>query len=249
MKSLIEQLEELIPADQRATLRAKLEGDAALKARLKDMDTVYATYMGEDIEAPKPPVVVAPEVKPVVVPEVKPVVAAAAPVDLSAITAQLTALNTRLAEQEKNFVSVDKLPTYRGEIVALAIRSAHEVAQIENANRSEFNEALDLSKLEAFMNEQQAAGNKFSSITKAYDSFVQEKRIENRVKAEVAEQVKLKVSQQTVPGQTHEIALSPAQELLKKQSKSETASDGTIDYAARLAKIRADREGRGADVA
>lgn len=163
--------------------------------------------------------------------------------DFKALTTQLTTLNSTLEEIKKNSISKSDLPKLRGELLETTILNATQVMKVERQHLADFAEELDLTKLNEFINKEAEAGRRFPNVKAAYDSWTNERRIEKRIADGVKEALKQKKSGEGVPAQASPEALSPAQELLKKQ-RGEGGSN-VNDYAARLQKIREAREGVG----
>lgn len=173
--------------------------------------------------------------------------------DNSAILSKLgelsNSLNTRLAELSKQFVPTSELPRYRTEMLASAIKASDDYATIREDHRAEFGKPLDRTAFEKYVSEQTAAGARFSSMKAAHDAFVQEDRLNLRIARGVEEGIKTRKSAQSVPAQTTQIAMSPAQQVLAKAR--ETASNNTAGSqssaaAARLAAMVRARESAGA---
>lgn len=235
----------LMTPDEQAIIRATILKNPQAKTALEEGMTMRKEYLSDE-----PPVVTVP---PVVVPPVAtvtpPPVAAAG--DMSAVLKQLSDLNVNLAARdaridklEKNAVTLEKLPEYRTELLGLAIKSSHEVARLESTHEKEFGESLDLDGLSAWIDEQKKAGVGFSSITKAYEAKMMDKRIEKKIADGIAEGVKQKKSSESVPGQSSVTAISAGQELMRKQRGESAGTDHVTGLAAKLAKIREAREAR-----
>jgi hypothetical protein len=245
-KTITEQLLALLPEGERAAFKAKLDANPKLVAQDVKTTEIYSIYQGEEVEtepvaAPVTPVVVAP-VTPVAVAPVTPVNPVAAGGN-DAILAELrnlsTSLDTKLAAFEAKFVPAAKLPEYRGEITAIAIKAADDMAQIRESHRAEFDKPLDRDAFEKYVTDQQAAGTKFKDLKQAHDMFVTTERTAADVAKQVADQVKQKTSATTVPGQTQSIGLSPAQAVLKKARESAKGGDGKSNAMAAAEKLAA----------
>ena len=170
------------------------------------------------------------------------------PVDLSAITKQLSdlsaSLDDRFKKLDERYVAADKLPAYRGEMLETTIRNAHQAMQIQLAHEKEFpNEPFDLNKVNEFLNEEGKKGHKYQDLKSAYDAMVGEKRVEARIAKGIAEGMKQKKSAESVPGQSGPSGLSPAQEAIKK-ARGEGGENNLTDISAKLRAIREAREQR-----
>lgn len=247
-KTITEQLLALLSDSERAALKAKLDANPNLVAQDKKAAEIYSIYQGEEVETETAPVVT--ETKPVTV-ETKPVVTETKPVAVAtstggndAILAELrnlsTSLDSKLENFRKEFIPAAELPKYRGEITAIAIKAADDMAQIRESHRAEFNKPLDRDAFEKFVTDQQQAGTKFKDLHQAHDMFVAKERTDAEVAKRVDEQVKQKTSATTVPGQTQSIGLSPAQAVLKKARESRTGGgDGKSNAMAAAEKLAA----------
>ena len=171
--------------------------------------------------------------------------------ELSAITKQLadlnTSLTTRLADFEKKYVSVEKLPEYRGEILGITIKNADLLGQVRQQHATEFpTEPFDLEKLNTFVNDQLKTGTRFPDIKHAYDAMVGEKRTEAKIAKGIADGIKNKKSgdgADAAAGGSSPAALSAGQELIRKAKGAEATPDHVLSFADKLRKIREAREG------
>jgi hypothetical protein len=251
-KTITEQLLALLPENERAALKAKLDANPKLVAQDAKTTEIYSIYQGEEVETetvptPTPtPVVAVPTPTPTPTPTPAPVAAAGGN---DAILAELRNLSSsidgKLAALESKFVPAAKLPEYRGEITAIAIKAADDMAQIRESHRAEFNKALDRDAFEKYVLEQQTAGTKFKDLHQAHDMFVTKERTAADVAKQVEEQVKQKRSADTAPGQTQSIGLSPAQAVMKKARESRNGGDGksnAMAAAERLAQLERGRD-------
>jgi len=173
--------------------------------------------------------------------------------DLSAITRQLTELNTNLTKQiddlRKNVITTDKLPEYRGELLATTIRNADQAMQIRLSHEKEFpNEPFDIEKVNTFINEQATKHNRrFPDIKAAYDAMVGDKRVEARIAKGIADGLTAKRSADAASGASggsSTPALSAGQELIRKARGEAGAQDHVVSMADKLRKIREARESR-----
>ena len=250
-KTITEQLLALLSDSERAALKAKLDANPTLVAQDKKAAEIYSIYQGEEVETETAPVVT--ETKPVVetkpaVTETKPAAAPAAAGGNDAILNELRNLSAsidgKLENFRKEFIPAAELPKYRGEITAIAIKAADDMAQIRESHRAEFNKPLDRDAFEKFVTEQQTAGTKFKDLHQAHDMFVAKERTDAEVSKRVDEQVKQKRSADTAPGQTQSIGLSPAQAVLKKARESRTGGDGKSTAMAAAEKLAQLERGR-----
>lgn len=157
-------------------------------------------------------------------------------------------LNTRFDEFKKSVVTVDQLPKLEGEVLTKALRLSHDVARIESNHEKEFNEQLDLDKFNTWYDEQKKTGAVYGSVSKAYDVWVGDRRIEAKIAAGIAEGLKAKLSSTSVPAQTTSESLSPAQQVLREARKT-SATEGksnAVKAAERLAQLQREREGTAA---
>jgi hypothetical protein len=245
-KSIIDQLMALLPENERATVKAKLDANPDLAAANKKSTEVYNVYLGNDEEADDEPVV-APKPAPApvaVAPNPTAPVASSPAGGNDAILAEIRSLSTsidgKLDAMRKEFIPASKLPEYEGTILARAIKASDDLSQIRESHRAEFGKPLDREAFEKFVNEQREAGTKFKDLRQAHDMFVSKERNDAEVTRRVDEQVKQKKSGESVPGQTTSIGLSPAQAVLKKARESAKGADGKSNAmvaAERLANL------------
>ena len=253
-KTLSEQLLALLDADGQAKVKAAMAANPTLIAqdlRGAELIDVWANFGGEL----EPTTTTTTAVHVPTVPSAASTSSAAAPVAATTPTVPVVASNGTadglarvLAELEglkstlsKDFVPAAKLPEYRAELLTLAIKSADDYASVRESHRDEFKEPLDRGAFEKFVADQAAAGNKHSSMSAAHDVFVKDKRVtaqaaaeKSRIDAAVAEALKQQRSS-NVPGQTQQIAQSPAQQVM---AKAKAAANGTGAETAALKAAR-----------
>jgi hypothetical protein len=155
----------------------------------------------------------------------------------AAILAELNSLKAKL---DKDYVPVAKLPEYRSEMLASAIKAADDYASVRENHRAEFNEPLDRGAFEKYVADNAAANVKFPSMSAAHDSFVREKRTtkaaadeKTRTDAAVAEALKQQKSSASVPGQTQQVAASPMQQVMQKARTTNSGAESAALVAAR----------------
>jgi hypothetical protein len=134
---------------------------------------------------------------------------------------------------------MDKLPEYRKELLTLAIQSNAQYDDVREIHREEFGERLPFDQFKAFVElpENFIDGkSKFPSMKAAHDVFVAEKRkakqeadVQKRINDGIEEAKKQMRSGATVPGQTQQTAMSPAQQVMAKARAGVT---GGADSAA-----------------
>ena len=267
-KTILEDVLALLSPEEATAVRAKIAANPQLAVRDRQMTELFSIYLGEEpapAVAPVPdpvaapaPAVAAPYIPavpggpaaPVTAPVV-PVAAAAASAGDSIILERLNALNTtldtRLADIEKKFVPVDKLPAYRSEMLAASIKAADDYATVRESHRAEFNEPLDRNAFEAFVAEQSTAGVRFKDMKAAHDLYVMEKRTNKKITDGIAAGTKQAKSGAAVPGQTQAVAMSAALQVMAKARAGAPGNDKTNAMAAaeKLAAIVRSRDEAG----
>lgn len=155
---------------------------------------------------------------------------------MAAILAKLDGLRTDIDTRLKDVVTVDKLPGYRAEMLAHAIKAADDYATVRESHRSEFSEPLDRTAFEKFVADQKAANIAYPTMSAAHDAFVKDKRVtaaaaaeKARTEAAIAEAKKQWESAARVPGQTQSTAVSAAQQVM---AKARAGSGGGAETAA-----------------
>ena len=252
-KTITEQLLALLPENERTALKAKLDANPTIVAQDKKAAEIYSIYQGEEVEtepvptpAPTPaPAAAAPTLTPTPTPTPAPAAAGGNDAILAKLSELSTSLDSKLENFRKEFIPAAKLPEYRGEITAIAIKAADDMAHIRESHRAEFNKPLDRDAFEKFVTDQQTAGTKFKDLHQAHDMFVAKERTDADVAKRVDEQLKQKRSGDNAPGQTQSIGLSPAQAVLKKARESRTGGDGksnAMAAAERLAQLERGRD-------
>jgi predicted DNA binding CopG/RHH family protein len=254
-KSILDELEAIIGKDG----VAKVKSNPTALAAVAERDRLYSFYTGEEDEpdaaaaeatrlaqeeADRKRMADKAEADRIAATARNNTTSSGSTAEMTAVLSQLTELNKTLAELNKfkeTAITVDKLPGYESTI----LRKTHELTLITNSHEKEFSEPLDLTKLDEWVTEQKKTGAGWPSITAAYNSWVQDKRIEARVQKEVAEQVKQKVSSAAVPAQTHTASMSPAQQIIADAKKVDNSGGKTnaMKAAERMATLERAREG------
>jgi hypothetical protein len=145
-------------------------------------------------------------------------------------------------------VTKDELVKRLGDNLGLSIRNAHQAMSIELQHSKEFpDEKFDLDKVNEYFNAEVKKGRAFKDLQAVYDEMYSEKRVAKRIADGIAEGVKQKKSNDgaaAAGGGSGTPALSPAQELIKKQRADGGSSDHVVSFAEKLRKIREAREAR-----
>lgn len=245
-KTILEELEALVGKDAASKIAAKSD----VMTRLQEGERLYRFYTGDDEPEPivTPPVTTTPPPAVTTPPAVTPTATTTTSSDNKTILSELgTLLDTRFKAFEERVVTMDKLPNLEGQVLTKALRMSHDIARIENNHEKEFGEQLDLDKFNTWYEEQKKAGANFGTIPKAYDFYVQERRVEAKIKLGIEEGVKQKQSSTAVPAVTTSVALSPAQQVLHDARKTETTGESNAQKAARrLAELAKSRDGSAA---
>lgn len=245
-KTILEELEALVGKEAATKIAAKSD----VMTRLQEGERLYRFYTGDDEPEPVVPTPApTPTVVPTPAPSPSPTPAAVTTTsDNKTILSELgTLLDTRFKAFEERVVTMDKLPNLEGQVLTKALRLSHDIARIENNHEKEFGEQLDLDKFNAWYEEQKKTGANFGTVPKAYDVYVQERRVEAKIKLGIEEGIKQKQSSTGVPAVTTSVALSPAQQVLHDARKTETTGESNAQKAARrLAELARSRDGSAA---
>jgi len=240
-KSILEELESLVGKDAAAKIAAKSD----LATRLQEGERLYQFYTEGTVE--EPPKTEPVKTEPVVTTQPAPTTTATTTTatDNKSILAELgTLLDSRLKTFEEKVVTKASLAALEGQVLSKTLRLSHDIARIESNHEKEFGEQLDLDKFNTWYEEQRKAGAQFGTVPKAYDVFVQDRRVEAKIKEGVAAALKQKESSTSVPAVTAATALSPAQQVLHDARKTETSGESNAQKAARrLAELARSREG------
>ena len=228
-KSLLDELASVLGT---ADAIAKIKANPELADRIAKQDELYGYYKDETIEAPStvvtPPAAVTPPA--VVTPP------ATASGDMGALLRSMETLTAKIGDIPTLVkTQVDEAVKTRGdELVTAAttraLRQADELAKARedwNRNYSDGGKVpFDSGAFETYVNEQTTAGNRFASVTKAYESFTAAKREDVTVENKVRERLKERNTGQ-VPGVTPTTAKSTLGVLLnrgrEKDGNGETA--------------------------
>jgi len=235
MADILAELEGILSVDE----IAKLRGNTAATERLSRASELLSFYDGETETPPAPPQ--RREAPPV---ERQPVRGASD--DLSTVLAELNKVTATLGGlDERIATTTNDLINKRGqELIAVSMRNNRELSKIDNKHRSEFNEDLDDTALEAHAAAAAAAGRPFRTITDAYEDMTREarlkKQVDTQVDTRVREELKARASG-NLPGVTPQAA-TPMLRVLKtaRTSASGTATAGEKAGAA-LADLLAAR--------
>jgi hypothetical protein len=264
-KTLIEDIMALLSPEEQTAFRAKLDANPALVVKAAKQRELHDIYNGDEeptttttTTTPVVPVTTTTSTTEVHTPTVPSTVTGTSTATTSTsadspLLAEIRALgsrmDTRMGEIEKKFVSVDKLPEYRTDILGAAIKASDDYAQVREDHRTEFGKPLDRTAFEKFVTDQREAGIRFKDMKAAHDNFVAKERQDAAIAKGIDDGLKQKRSGAMVPGQTQQVALSPAQEIIAKQKAAASASgDGKTNAmiaAEKLAKIVRDREASG----
>lgn len=258
-KTISEELMALLDADGQAKLREAFNKNPGLLARdvkAKELMDVYDGVIGDEsimttIAAHTPTVPSAASTSASAqTPTATTATTTSSNTELAAILAKLTTLessiDTKLDAKLKNFVTADKLPEYRTELLTLAIKSADDYASVREAHREEFKKPLDRAAFEKFVADQKAAGVSYPSMKAAHDTFVTEERTTAAAAAEkkriddgIAAGMQQLRSGALVAGQTQSTAMSASQQVI---AKAKAGATGTGAESAALRAARAMEE-------
>lgn len=246
----LDDLLSLLSPEEQAVIKITLLKNDKAKAMLDESLEVRKAWLEQ-----QPPVVTPPEPPTPVTPPTPPPVTPPAPAppptaDLSAITRQLTELNTSLTGKlgaiEKDMVKKSDVNSYRGEILATAIKNADLTMQLRAQHAAEFpSEPFDLAKLQAHLDAKAKEGRVFKDITEVYNDLYGEKRIQARIDKGIADGIKQKNSgaaATVASGGSGSTALSAAQQALKTYKGDGGTNDHVLSMADKLRKIREARE-------
>ena len=255
-KTIAEQLLAMLPENERAAFRAKLDMNPKLIAQDVKSTEIYSIYQGDDTD-PEPVVVAAPvtataatvaTAAPVIAPVV-PTVPNSSASGNESILAELrnlsASINGRFETLRQEFIPMSKLDEYRTDWTNTAMKGSDDLAQVRENHRAEFGKPLDRDAFETYVINQKAAGVRFKDLKQAHDMFVQTERTESTIAKRVEEQVKQKRSADTAPGQTQSIGLSPSQAVLKKAREGVKGGDGksnAMAAAQRLSQLERARD-------
>ena len=197
-KSLLDELANVLGT---ADAIAKIRSNPELANRIAKQDELYGYYLpeGEGIEPPT-----------VTTTAAAPVTREAPPTsDIGAILRTMEGLTKQIADLPTIVnTKVDEVVKARGDelvnsAVARSIRQADELARARedwNRNYSDGGKKpFDSEAFEKYVNEQVAAGTRFASVTKAYESFVAPQREEIAIEGKVRDRLKERNSG-NVPG-------------------------------------------------
>jgi hypothetical protein len=129
-----------------------------------------------------------------------------------------------------------------GAATARSIRSADELNRVYRRHEKEFGEDFDSVKFDEYLTEQNKAGNHFPSITKAYEAWTSDRRIEKtietRVNTATEELKKKKANNEMVPGVTPASARSPLSTFI---NRGKATDDKGTTAAQRAGQALSDR--------
>lgn len=251
-KTVIEDLLGMLSPEEAAAVRAKIEANPGLAVRDRKQSELFGIYTGED-ETTTTSVTTTPAATthtPTVPSAAATTSGPAATMtttstDASAqILAELTGLkstlDTRFAELDKKFVPAADLDKHRGNLLQDAIRTSHDMAQIERRHEKEFSEDLDLDAFNKFIDDSKVGGKViYPSMMKAHDAYVAERRVKAEIAKGIADGVKQQTSAATIPGQTQSTGgMSPAQQVMAK-ARANGATEGKTSAMAAAERLTA----------
>lgn len=245
MATALDDLNSLLSADEQAQFAALLKNPkfAEKTGMMTQFFKDYAEFVDPEATPAKkdPPAAAAttPPAATVTDPPAKVTLKTSPSADLDSIGALI---DQRLTTFKETLFTKDDATKARPEILAASLKLSDDYAEIRETHREEFGERLNRPEFEKFV---EGARGRYPSLKDAHDAFVNEKRIEVRVKKGVEEAVKQKTSSATVPAQTTSAALSPAQEIIRKAKAEGNGGNGETNVsraAARLTKLMHERE-------
>lgn len=191
--------------DQAPTLKATLEGNPDAKRILESMATVHTAFSTGDNDAlakfttPQPGTRQPGQSDP-----------RSAAFDLDQLNATLDSkLNTFKASLESTFdakvkaeaktIADAQIQEAGARFIGIALNQADEISSIRESHKDEFGKPLDRAKFNEFVANAGKENRQYSSLTDAYNAYVNEDRINARIEAGVKEKL---AAQQTgdVPG-------------------------------------------------
>jgi len=229
-------------SEDRTTLESLLQRNPAAQAALTGRETVYrAMIQGDDAALNQ----LTQQQRAAAAAATRPTPAS---LDLAALDA---ALSSRVPSMFKSYLDTPEaqavidaraesrakalLAASEGQILGRAANLSDEIYSIRRHHSQEFSEELDTPAFTKFM-EDNGGPNKFGSLTKAHDQFVQQKRIDAAIKKGIEEG---RAAQQTneVPGTSLPTAGSPLGAMIRDNAKRTAAPDAgrgdALDAAAR----------------
>lgn len=243
----LEELDELLNSfaeADRASAREMLTRNPSAAALLASQNTVYKAFVDGDpvklqtaaAAASVTPAAAAPAA-----------VSSPAMIDLAALDARLSSFKTDMfkspeftsaVEERAKQIAEQALNTARPQFIGQGAELADEIASIRESHRAEFNEPLDSAKFKEFFAANGARyGNK---LTDCYSGFVQEKRIEARIKKGVDEGLAAQATS-NVPGSSLPASDTPLRNFIDfnvKQSGSKTPGADADEAAKAFAAMR-----------
>jgi hypothetical protein len=217
------------PEADRATMLAAFERNPNAATHLTQRETVYKAFVDGDTSAlanatrtVTPPVVTSPAV------------------DLDAINRTLDERMGKIFDDPRFDTAVERRAKVLADaaikaasdgIVGRALKGGAEITSIMHTHRTEFGKELDQPAYEKFVTDN---GNKFATLTDAYNNFVSEERINKRIEAARAEGAAHRATTE-VPGTSLPNSSSPAGMFIKSNpmnTGAQTARGDAIDNAA-----------------
>jgi len=215
---------------------AKIEANAALKARISRGEEFRIWYDGDGEGAAEPPAPGSNQNEPPPARREPP--AGIGAFDLSAVERMLDSKLSNVGKtiEDKIAETVQK----RGDelvntSVKIALQRADELNRIYARHNADFGEAFDSAAFNTYLEENKAKG--FRTITEAYEAMTAQRRTDKEVERRVTEGVKAK-SGEHVPGTTPPPSTNSNIRFFKQRS---VASDGTHRTGAQKAAELLDR--------
>lgn len=231
--ALIDELASVIGADA----VAKLKADPNVSKRITRGDDFYKMYVGVDDDTTTE----TPAATTTTTAATVPAVTTAPSNDNSGIMAELAKINSRLdavkdlpqtIQTEVNKVVEARGRELRGGAVMDALRISDEMNRIYRSHEKTYGEDFDSTKFNTYVEEQKAAGRNFASVTQAYESFTEPKRIDKTVNDRVRDELKLKATN-NVPGVTPPSSKSALSAIMNRGRATDNNNETAVDRAGR----------------
>lgn len=221
----IKDLLDTFPEADRATMLAAFEKNPNAAAALTSRETVYRAFVDGDTQA---------------LANVTRSAVTTPAVDLDALNRSLDGRFDKIFDDPRFDTAVERRAKVLADaaikaasdgIVGRALKGGAEITSIMHTHRTEFGKELDQPAYEKFVTEN---GNKFASLTEAYNTFVSEERINKRIEAARAEGAAHRVTTE-VPGTSLPTSQSPAGMFVRANpmtSTTQAARGDALDAAA-----------------